>query len=207
MKKPLYIFGAGGFGREVLSMVRAIEGWEPKAFIDDGIAAGTMIKGLEVIGGRSVIKDLPSDASVILAIGDPATKRKIVEAIREPVHFPILIHPTAVIQDSISVLIEEGSIIGAGAVLTTNISLGSHVLINLNATVGHDSSIGDYTSVMPGVNIAGEVSIGDGVLLGSGCNIRNKVTIGHFARVGMGAVVLHDVMDSHTVVGVPAKPI
>jgi sugar O-acyltransferase (sialic acid O-acetyltransferase NeuD family) len=205
MKKALYIFGAGGFGREVLSMIKAIDGWEVKAFIDDGIPRGTLIKGLEVIGGIDVIRDLPEDAAVVLAIGDPATKQKLSAAITRPIHFPMLIHPAAIIQDKTSVQIGAGTIIGAGAVLTTDIIIASHVLINLNATIGHDSSIGSCSSIMPGVNIAGEVSIGDAVLLGAGCNIRNKVHIGNNAKVGMGSVVLHDVRDSHTVVGVPAR--
>lgn len=207
MKKPLYIFGAGGFGREVLSMIKAFDGWEAKAFIDDGVSRGTLIKGLKVIGGIDVIRDLPAEAAVILAVGDPTAKQKLSAAITRPIHFPVLIHPSAVIQDTTSVQIGAGSIIGAGAVLTTDILIGSHVLINLNATIGHDSRVGSCTSIMPGVNIAGEVSIGDAVLLGAGCNIRNRVRIGNHAKVGMGSVVLRDVQDSQTVVGVPARPI
>lgn len=186
-------------------MFTALEGWEPKAFLDDGVERGTMIKGLEVIGGLSSVADLSSDAAMVLAIGDPETKLKLALALRGQIHFPALIHPSAIVQDPLSVLIGEGAIIAAGAVLTTSIHIGAHVLVNLNVTVGHDSSIGAYSSVMPGVNIAGEVSIGEGVLLGSGCNIRNKVNIGHKVRVGMGAVVLNDVADSQTVVGVPAR--
>lgn len=205
MKKPIFIFGAGGLGREVLSLVTAIETWEPKGFLDDGVERGTMIKGLEVIGGVNIVPDLPSDAAIVLAIGDPETKVKLASAIRTQIQFPVLIHPAAIVQDPMSVMINEGTIICAGAVLTTNIYVGAHVLINLNVTVGHDSSIGAFSSIMPGVNVAGEVSLGDAVLLGAGCNIRNKVNIGHRVRVGMGAVVLSDVGENETVVGVPAR--
>ena len=207
MTQPLYIYGAGGFGREVLSMTRAIESWEVKGFLDDGVEEGTKIRGVEVIGGRNVLSELPTDAMLILGIGDPLVKRKLIDTIGAGRRYATLIHPAAIIQDSESVRIGEGSIICAGTILTTNIEVGSHVLLNLNCTVGHDTSIGDYSSIMPGVNIAGEVSIEDSVLLGSGCNIRNRVTIHSAARVGMGAVVLNDAGAGTTVVGIPARPI
>ena len=81
------------------------------------------------------------------------------------------------------------------------------MLINLNTTVGHDVEIGTCSSIMTGVNVAGGVKLGEGVLLGSGCNILNGVTIGNFSKVGMGAVVIHNVEELSTVVGVPARKI
>jgi sugar O-acyltransferase (sialic acid O-acetyltransferase NeuD family) len=207
MRKPLYIYGAGGFGREVLSMVRALELWEVKGFLDDGIERGNIVHGIDIIGGMAEVEKLPENSAIVFAIGNPLVKKKLSDQINTGIHFPVLIHPSAIIQDVASVLIGPGSIIAAGTILTTNITIGPHVLVNLNVTIGHDTSIGSYSSIMPGVNIAGEVTIGDAVLLGSGSNIMNRVSIGHFAKVGMGAVVLKDVESRSTVVGVPARPI
>jgi sugar O-acyltransferase (sialic acid O-acetyltransferase NeuD family) len=207
MRKPLYIYGAGGFGREVLSMVRALEQWEVKGFLDDGIERGNIVHGIDIIGGMPEVEKLPENSALVFAIGNPLVKKKLFDQINTTIHFPVLIHPSAIIQDVASVLIGPGSIIAAGTILTTNITIGSHVLLNLNVTVGHDTSIGSYASIMPGVNIAGEVTIGDGVLLGSGSNIMNRVSIGDYAKVGMGAVVLRDVESRATVVGVPARPV
>jgi sugar O-acyltransferase (sialic acid O-acetyltransferase NeuD family) len=204
MRNPIYIYGAGGLGREVLAMIRDMQEWDPKGFVDDGAKAGSMIHGLPVYPGQEFIQRT-GQITVVVAVGDPFAKERIVRNLPQSFISPVIIHPRATILDAGSVVIGKGSIITAGAVLTTNIHIGSHVLINLNATIGHDTKIGSCTSVMPGVSIAGEVTIEDCVLLGSGSNIMNRVTIGSHAKVGMGAVVLKSIGEGEVVVGVPAK--
>lgn len=208
MKEPIIIYGAGGLGKEVLSLVRALAQFEPLGFIDDGLRKDTPVKGLRVLGGVDALNTMTTPVNLVLAVGDPATKAMLIKMIDPSrVYFPTLIHPSAIIQDDAAVSIGEGSIICAGCILTTDISIGSHVLLNLNTTVGHDVTIGSLSSLMTGVNIAGMVRIGDGVMIGSGANIINNVSVGNFAKVGMGAVVIKDVEQQTTVVGVPAKKV
>lgn len=206
MKKPLYIYGAGGLGREVLSLVRCLEEWEVLAFFDDHVAQGTLIKNIPVLGGIKAIESLKEKIYIVLAIGDPHTKAALAQKLQSYlIEYPSLVHPSVVLQDKSSIHIGQGCIIAANSILTTDIQLGDHVLINLNCTVGHDTSIGNCTSVMPGVNVAGEVTLGESVLVGSGANILNRVRIGDRSRVGMGSVVIRNVESGSTVVGVPAK--
>lgn len=207
-KKLIYIYGAGGLGREILAMVKTLSEWTPAGFIDDSTPKDSLVKGVPVIGGREVLQVLKGEVNVVLAVGDPVAKCDIIKAISgSSIVFPILIHPLAVLEDLESITVGEGSIITAGCVLTTDINIGKHVLLNLNATVGHDAHIGNYSSVMPGVNIAGEVIIGDCVLIGSGTNVMNRMVISDRSRVGMGAVVTRSVAPGSTVVGVPARPL
>jgi sugar O-acyltransferase (sialic acid O-acetyltransferase NeuD family) len=206
MKKQLAIYGAGGLGREVLSLVRALDNWEVLGFIDDALPVNAKIDGSHVLGGFDILHTLNSDTSIVLAFGDPKVKRDILKRIGTmSLQFATIIHPSATIQDRDSIAIGEGSVIAAGVILTTGIQIGKHVLLNLNATVGHDTTIGNFSSVMPGVNIAGGVTLLDGALIGSGANIINGKTVGSYSVVGMGSVVLHDVASGSTVVGVPAK--
>ncbi len=207
MKMPLYIYGAGGLGREVLSLIRILPEWEPVGFIDDGVMKDVLVNGIPILGGSEIVSLLPSGSHLIIAIGDPLSKANIVKMIIGNILYPTLIHPRAILQDISTIEVGEGSIITAGCVLTTNIKIGNHVLININATIGHDTKIGNCCSIMPGVNIAGGVTIDDCVLIGSGANIINHVDIKHSARVGMGAVVIRNVAAGITVAGVPAKPI
>lgn len=202
MTKPLFIFGAGGLGREILSLVHASTQWEVKGFFDDNKPKNSFVKGIPVLGGT---QEIEAGMEIIFAIGDPQTKRDIIRKISRPFSSPILVHPAAIIQEAATVSLGVGTIIGAGSILTCDIRLGDHVLVNLNCTVGHDTVVGSFTSVMPGVNIAGGVIIGAGVLLGSDCNIRNGITVADDARIGMGTVVLHNVNKGETVVGVPGK--
>ena len=206
MKEPILIYGAGGLGKEVLSWVRALDHFEPIGFIDDGVKKGTVVKGIKVLGGVDFLNSYSPPVNMVLAVGDPSTKAMLVKMIDPSrVYFPVLIHPSVIIQDEGAVSIAGGTIISAGCVLTTDIAIGAHVLINLNSTVGHDTTIGDFSSIMPGCNVAGEVKIDRGVLVGSGTNIMNGIHVGTFSKIGMGSVVIHDVASETTVAGVPAK--
>jgi sugar O-acyltransferase (sialic acid O-acetyltransferase NeuD family) len=208
MKKELIIYGAGGLGREVLTMVHALPEWQPIGFIDDNVPAGTNVKGLKVLGGISILDSMTSIPNIVLAVGSPLVKKRLDEQLlKYSVQFPRLIHPSVILQDAASIIIDAGSIITAGCILTTDIHIGRHVLINLNSTIGHDCTMADYTSIMCGVNIAGEVKMGQSVFIGSGSNILNQVSLGEACTVGMGAVVLKDVLQHTTVAGVPAKEI
>lgn len=207
MKKELIIYGAGGLGREVLTLVNALPEWQVIGFIDDNVPAGTIIKGLKILGGISILHDITSP-NVVLAVGSPLVKQRLEEQLLQyTVYFPALIHPSAILQDPDSITIGAGSIITAGSILTTDIHIGKHVLINLNTTVGHDCVIEDYSSIMCAVNIAGEVNIGRSVFVGSGASILNQTSLAESCTVGMGAVVLKDVLQHTTVAGVPAKEI
>lgn len=206
MKTKLIIYGAGGLGREVLAMVDGDSRYEVKGFIDDSKVVGTTVANVQVVAHYDTLESF-SDCSFVVAIGDPVTKSKIVGKLRaKHVKFATIIHPSAMI-GSASVIIGEGSIVCAGVMLTTDIHIGDHVLLNLGCSVGHDARIASYTSIMPGANIAGEVTLGEKVLVGAGASIMNRVSVGERSKVGMGAVVLTNVPQDVTVVGVPAKPV
>src|SRR3990170_1851782 len=99
--KDIYIYGAGGLGREILSLVKSLHEWK-------------------VVGGRQVIESSPGMMYLVLAIGDPVSKCNIIKTItNKSVVYPVLIHPSAILQDRGSIIIDAGSIITAGCVLTT----------------------------------------------------------------------------------------
>jgi sugar O-acyltransferase (sialic acid O-acetyltransferase NeuD family) len=205
--KAIYLYGAGGLGREIQSLLHMLPEWKLEGFFDDGVPQGSMINGVMVAGGLPAVRE-HSELNLTLAIGSPTVKAGILKDLKNlPVNFPVLCHPTALLQDEPNIELGKGIIITAGVILTTGIRIGNHVLLNLNCTIGHDVSIGDYTSVMPGVHIAGGVKIGNEVLIGSGANILNGITVGNNATVGAGAVVIRNVNAGETVIGVPARTV
>ena len=206
-RKPILIYGAGGLGREILSLIRQLPSWEPVGFIDDHIKTGS-VDGIPVRGGAEFILRSKERYSLVLGLGNPQSKATLSQRLAgEEIDFPVLIHPSAIIQDHDRVQLGEGTVIGAGCIFTTCINIGRHVLVNIGSTIGHDCSIGDYSCIMPGVNIAGNVKIGECVLVGSGSNIRNQIEIGKSSIVGMGSVIVKNVSENLTVAGVPARPI
>lgn len=202
MEKKIAIYGAGGFGRETRLLIQQINEsapkWEFIGFFDDN-------KKVKVLGGISKLNEYSSPISIVVAIADSKVRKKVVNSIaNKNISFATLIHPT-VIYDEEHVEISEGSIITALSVFTTNISIGKHNIINLATTIGHDIITGNYCSIMPGVHLSGAVTVDEGVLIGTGARILQKLTLGAWSKVGAGAVVINDVNEKTTVVGVPAK--
>lgn len=207
----IVIIGAGGFGREVKVLIDAInqtkKAYQFLGFYDDGIEKDTIINNFPVLGNINDINKIPKKTAVVLGIGDPTIKHKIVSSIQnESVYFPTLIHPSVIISDGF-VSIGNGSVICAGTIITCNITIGSFVTLNLLCTVGHDSIIGDFSSFMPSVNISGDVIIEKKVYVGTGAKIINQLTIGESTIIGAGAVVSKTLPKKCTAVGIPAKPI
>ena len=210
--KDIAIFGAGGLGREILALIKNINRVSPEwniiGFFDDGKQKGETVNNLPVLGGMKDLAFWEKDLCVAVSVGSPATKRKIIEGVSNPrIDYPVLIHPSAIIQDPGFVKIGRGSIICAGTIITTNVEIGEFVLLNLSCTVGHDAVIGDYCSFMPSGNISGEDVIGPGVYAGTGAKIINRINVGENATIGAGAVAVRDIPSGCTAVGVPARPI
>lgn len=210
--KNIAIFGAGGFGREVKTIIDAInkinkDTYNFIGFYDDGIERGTIINGYPVLGGVNEINQVELDLSLVVSIGDPKIKKIILSKITNSnISYPTIIHPNASISND-DVQIGKGSIVCEGTIITCNIKIGEFVIFNLMCTVGHDTIIDNYCAFMPSVNISGEVKINQGVYVGTGAKIINLLEIGENTVVGAGAVVSKSLPTNCTAVGIPAKPI
>lgn len=210
--KDLAIFGVGGFGREVLTLINDINKkeneWNIIGFFDDAYKKGEIINGIPILGSTDDLNSWKKEIYIVIAIGDPKIKHKVTNKINNSnVKFPTVIHPTVIIGDTDYVKIGKGCIICAGNIITTNIEIKDFVILNLSCTVGHDTIIGNYASFMPTCNISGEVLINDNVYCGTGVKIINQVEIGKNSIIGAGAVVTSSQPDNCTIVGVPAKVI
>lgn len=192
MKKAL--IGNGGHAREVICQF----GEELVRFVDDEF----LVEGDDKILPLS--KFSPDEFEILVAIGDSEIRKDLVNRLPKNTKYFSFIHPTAQIMSS-DVRIGEGSFIGANSIITCNVKLGKHILLNRGNQIGHDSVIGDFFSAMPGAIVSGNVKIGDVVYLGTNCSIKENINISNNIKVGMNSAVVKNLTTKGIYVGCPAK--
>ena len=210
--EKVVIIGTGGFGREVLDVLEAVNQVETRYEILGFITEpgfqkpGELINDKPVLGYYDWLEQNKDQVKAICGVGAPATRLRLIrQAEQMGVQFFSVIHPRAMLTRWVK--LGTGSIITAGCILTNNITIGEHVHLNLDCTVGHDVVIEDCVTVSPGVHISGNVRLEEGSFIGTGANLIEGKTVGRWAVVGAGSVVVKDVPANSTAVGIPAAVI
>ena len=200
----LAILGASGHGKVIADSAESA-GWKNIVFYDDAWPKSEINGIWPVIGDtKDLIKNLSDYNGVVIAIGNNQERiLKQTELLKHGAILVSIIHPSAQISRHVEIGI--GTVIMAGAVINVDTKLGECCIVNTGATIDHDCILGDGVHISPGANLAGGVIVGEGTWIGIGANIKQLITIGNNATVGAGAVVINNVEESTTVVGVPAK--
>ena len=189
----LALFGYGGHAKEVACQM----GKEVTFFVDDEYS-NNIAKPISTFN--------PKEYMMIVAVADSKDRARVINKLPKETKYFTFIHPSAHIMDD-NIEIGYGSFIGANSILTTNIKLGNHTLLNRGNHIGHDSVAGNFFSMMPCAVIGGNVTLGDNVYLGSCSNVREKIYVNSNVVIGMNAAVVKDIKTPGVYVGVPAKKI
>ncbi|WP_144143741.1 acetyltransferase [Paraburkholderia sp. BCC1884] len=208
MTLRLFVYGAGGFGKEVMDVARrqnaVSKRWEQISFVDDIRTERTHYGAAVYRFDDPEVQQHLDQAEFVIALGEPAAREKLGEKLR-------LAHarPGRVVDTSS--LVVESAMLGEGVVITplcsvsSDAKLGRHACVNTMSIVGHDVEIGDHTVVSSMVNIGGACVIGANSYLGMGALIKEGVRIGSNSIIGMGSVVYSDIPDDVIALGNPAR--
>jgi len=191
------IIGNGGLGTEVKTYLKKT-GIQTKTFVSDKFYNDT-----DDVYKLSEFD--PTTHLVLICISDVFVRANIVKTLPPETKYFTYIHPSAQVYTEYP--IGEGSIICPNVVITTNTKIGKHVIVNYNTTIGHDVTVNDYCTINPNSSISGDCKIGSNVFIGAGSSIREKLSITNHVVVGMGTVVVKDINEKGTYVGVPSKKI
>ena len=145
------------------------------------------------------------DALVVIAIGKPRLKKRIADHCRGKVEFATIVHPHAIVGPYCHV--GKGCILCPFSVLTTNVVVGDHVLVNLAASLGHDVRIGDFCTINCHADVTGNAVLEEGVYLSSHASVLPSARVEAFAYVGAGSIVLRRVKAGTVVFGAPSRRI
>jgi sugar O-acyltransferase (sialic acid O-acetyltransferase NeuD family) len=201
--RDVYVIGAGGHSKVVVSTLQAA-GYRIRGLVDDDPGKwGTKVLDLPVVGPIPGFERLAS-SRVIIAVGDNSARKAIAERLGK-VEWLTVVHPAAYVHPSVR--LGAGTVVFAGVVVQPDATVGSHCIINTSASVDHDCVLGDFTHLAPGTHLGGGVKLGEGVFLGIGSAVLPSTSVGDWAVVGGGGVVTTDLESGVVAVGVPAKPI
>lgn len=196
----LIIIGASGHGRVIADIAR-LYGYEEICFLDDNKEI-TSLGNYEVIGTTDDIENV--DGDFFVGIGDPQVRKSMMEKLEQhEKNIPILIHPSAIIGEDVT--IEKGTVVMAGTVINPGTTIGQGVIINTSSSVDHDCIIGDFVHVAVGAHLCGTVSVGDSTWIGAGATVINNISICDDCMIGAGATVVDNIAETGTYVGTPAR--
>lgn len=213
MSQSLVIYGCGGQGREIAGIALRVaeqsdDGPKILGFVDDDPTDENVERvealGFSVLGKSDFVRDLPRGTGYLVGIADGAVRERLATDAELHGLKPLTLqHPDSTVGPACR--LGPGTVLWAGARLTTNVTLGRHVHVNQNVTIGHDTVVEDFATINPSAAVSGSVRLGRRCLVGAGSVVLQGRSVGGDAVVGASACVTRDVEARTVVKGVPAR--
>lgn len=203
MKTLTVLVGAGGFGKEVMPLMKLIN--RHAIYVDEN-PRYAMISGIDVWPLSRLDEEMRNGRRVryALAIGDGRARRKLASWFFDRHGEPIaVVSPLANVQPYATM--GKGAVLCPFVTLNANAEIGDFFQANIYSYVAHDCQIGDYVTLAPGAKINGGCTLDNHVYVGTGAVLLPGTLVGAGAVIGAGAIVTREVRAGATVVGNPAR--
>jgi len=209
VKKPLIVVAASGLAREVIVAVRAGDEYDVVGRVDDDAALrGTLVGGVQVLGGIEAAVDHP-EADLVVCVGSGRIREILVHRLTGlgvyDERFAKVIDPSVVVPGDC--VIGAGTVLLARVVFTADVTVGRHVVAMPGVVMTHDDVVGDYATLCAGVALGGGVHIGPRAYVGMNASVRQDLWVGSDSTLGMGSALVDDLPQRQTWAGVPAHPL
>jgi sugar O-acyltransferase (sialic acid O-acetyltransferase NeuD family) len=181
MKDELILVGGGGHCVSVIDVVEQEGRFSIAGIIDDDKSKqGSEILGYKVIGTGEDLETLRKRykyATVTIGqIRSPEYRKRYFKRLKElNFSLPVIVSPLAYLSKHSTV--GEGTTLMHGAVVNSNVEIGSNSIINSKALLEHDVKVGSHCHISTGALINGGVIMGDECFFGSGAVSREYIEI------------------------------
>lgn len=200
----LAIYCAGGLGREIIALARAVSRWQAIIFVDD-ITKEKWIEGAAVYRFDEVCTFTDIEYEFVIASGEPSVRAALYKKVKAAGFKMATIYGRGV-------YVLTGSSIGEGCILydcgvSTGVTLGNNTLVSTKVVIGHNVTIGESCVISAFSFLGGGTSIGSRTYIGAGAKLKDHVQVGVDVIIGLGAVIFRSVTDGAIMIGNPAKKI
>ncbi|GGF13910.1 acetyltransferase [Subtercola lobariae] len=203
------LIGTSSLAREAVNVVRAASTLDPIGFLDDSPERwGTLVAGLPVLGGLDSAAEHP-DALLLICVTAGTTRSRLAARLREfdvdDDRYATAVHPSVELPRGCRV--SPGSLLFAGVVMTSDVSIGRHVMVLPNVSFSHGNRVQSFATIGAGVAVGAGARIGEEATVGMNASIRDRVRVGRRATLAMGSALFRDLPPGETWLGVPAAPV
>jgi sugar O-acyltransferase (sialic acid O-acetyltransferase NeuD family) len=197
------VIGTGGLSKQALSSLKL-----SNEKTDSELVFFENVDGIEEFFGYRVIHDYPEITSpfgFVICLGNPSYRMRFYNDLKGlGGHALNVFSEHSLLSDS---ELGVGNLILSYSLLEPSSKIGNNNLINCYVGIFHDVVIGDHNEIMPGAKLLGCSSIGSNCRIGSNATILPNVSICDNVIIGAGTVVINDITEPGTYVGVPARKV
>lgn len=210
MSKKVAFIGSGEMARHIAHYMVEDNQFEIAGYYDDYIPAGSIVHSYPILGKLDdLVTQYKSGVfdELINAIGFTRMEYRIelFERFEKNIPFARFIHSSCLVDSTAKIGI--GVVLFPGCVIDRNVSIKNNVFLHVGCIISHDSIICENSYLSPNTTTAGFVEIGEGCNIGVSTTISDRVKICNGVRTGAGTVVVRDITESGTYVGVPCRKI